>query len=154
MPRLRKVDFIPPQLLRGPPGIPGAPGLNGRDGKDGRDGRDGIDGITTVVYKSEVNNEEILAEVEKRMEARIKKTLRDIQPHGGPGAAVTSYNFVTTSEIHFKKSSFVHGTNIIGVRQVPCSVYIPHNLDREMHIVVNDETGTASPGNPITVTVE
>lgn len=153
MPRLRKVEFIPPALLRGPRGMPGsagASGTNGRDGRDGKDGKDGKDGVTTVVTKTVIDTESV-NKLRRELTAKLAK--RSISP-GGPNAAVTSYVAVTQDEIHFSKYSFVHGTNVIGVRQVPCTIYLPHNLDREMLLVIKDETGTASPSNPITIQVE
>lgn len=152
MPRLRKVEFIPPALLRGPRGAAGAPGQNGVGirGPSGRDGRDGKDGVTTVVTQTVIDTEAV-DRLRKEFAAKLAK--KSISP-GGPNAAVTSYVAVTQDEIHFSKYSFVHGTNVIGVRQVPCTIYLPHNLDREMLLVIKDETGTASPSNPITIQVE
>ena len=155
MPRLRKVDFIPPALLRGPRGVPGSPGAAGLDGvgirgPSGRDGKDGKDGVTAVVTKTVIDTEAVNR---LREEFATKLAKRGISP-GGPNAAVTSYAAVTQDEIHFSKYSFIHGMNVIGVRQVPCTVYLPHNLDREMLLVIKDETGTASPSNPITIQVE
>lgn len=154
MARLRKVSFIPPDKLRGPPGPPGDPGLPGRSiqgprGEQGLPGRDGKDGVTTVVTKTVVDKEAV-----NELRRDFTKQLSKFVSPGGPNAAVTSYVAVTKSEIHFNRHSFVFGMNVIGVRQVPCTVWLPHNLHGEMLLVIKDETGTASPSNPITIKVE
>ena len=123
------------QGLQGPMGIQGLPGIDGKD-----------------------SNPQDVANLLKTDPEFIKSTKgKDgetplILNRGGGGHATVTYHSITTASADIGKSQLVHGMNIFGVNYAgTCYIYLPHNPDPEMLIVVKDESGNAS-GNNIIVT--
>lgn len=141
--KLVKVHKLPVPVP-GPPGPQGPIGPSGPAGKDGRDGKPG-----------EAAKEISLGEFQKDI-AVLKKQfdwLKNRNPEviQGGGQAVTKYVFTEAQESHWRKSSFVEGVNIIGVRyNGAATVYLPHDLDPTMIVSIKDEAGSGD----ITILVE
>jgi len=142
----------------------GLPGLNGADGKPGPMGPAGPEGpqgprglpgetkVVTEVVEKAVDLSSLVKELDvlkNELEVIRKKKPQEVRVGGGPSP--TNYLFTEVSETHLRKSSFVEGVNVIGVRyNGAATVYLPNNLDPTMLVAVKDEAG----GGNITVLVE
>ena len=135
----------------GPQGIPGKDGAAGIDGKPGRDGERGPQGLSG----KDASPKDVAALLTEDEDFLKKTKGRDGETPlimGGGGHATGSYTHVNTAEHTIGKSNLFHGMNVIGVDYAGAvTIYLPHKIDPEMIIVINDESGAASSNN-ITVT--
>ena len=157
---LRKLELT----RTGPPGPPGLPGIQGPIGPRGPTGPQGTQGpqglpgtpgetkVVTEVVEKALDLSSVLSEMEvlKNELTKIKK-LRSSTGTNSGSPAVTKYHPQLVAQVHWKKSSFVEGMNIIGVRyNGAATVYLPPDLDNTQIVAIKDEAGS---GN-ITVLVE
>jgi len=139
---------------QGPVGAQGTPGKDGAQGIEGKPGKDGLRGPEGLPGKD--SSPKDVAALLKADEDFLRKTKGKTGESpvimGGGGHATATYTAVTSAEHVIGKSNLVHGMNIIGVNYAGAvNIYLPHKIDPEMIIVINDESGSASSNN-ITVT--
>lgn len=146
------------------------PAPNSTNGVDGKDGKDGKDGITTIVKETinvpavgkagadgttpehEVRNGEIRF---KNPDGTWGKWI-EVQPHAGGGGLAEAVNYTHVEQARFlvNRGSLITGTNIFGVNFAGAvEIILPSGIDKNIIIVVKDESNNASINN-ITITTE
>lgn len=171
--KLKRIsNSIPMEFLRqkGDKGDPGRPGRDGKDGidgesimgppgKNGKDGRDGKDGKTEIrhVFQDlppDLVTKQALTDLKKQFDREIEMLKVSGSSGGGGLISNNTYTKIEQAEYHINKSQLSLGTNIFGVNfEGDVCIFLPKNIDKRSHIVINDESGNAGTYN-ITTKVE
>ena len=138
------------QIIEGKRGLPGKDGVTTtvtetitKEGKVGKDGS---------TPEHEVNNGEVRF---KNPDGTWGKWI-EVQPQSSGGGAVQVVKYTAVEAANFKviRQGLIEGTNIFGVNYPgEVELILPSGIDKNIIIVVKDESNNASTNN-ITITTE